>query len=545
MGRPRKAIVCWGGAAVLLFLVPVTGVAKTRWSSLRMAPDADLLPGGEFTVGFDGLFSKPIKITYDIDTIIAIPHNQYDTTYDTIKYPVDTDTALHFSRTYLLNLGIVEWVNVQAGWADGFTLGFKARLLGETSRGMPSLAIGAHNVFHHKEVNYFKYESGQNISNEFFIALGKSIDPLKVRFHGGLQTMPTVKTEVFNPFLAIEKYFGFGLYTALEMHRRNARYHFHLFGNMRAMDDRFEISAGVVSIESMFFDQNKEFAISLSPHSPSDFGGPGVWIGVRFHARTGLGEKGGFKSIEDRIYAQDSVIGLMRGEIDSLRSELRTAHYAVVQMRDALGAVYDTAEITNIRKDILEKLERLKALYTTDAFDADSVRNAIGRIRFWGERGVAVLKEVLADEKHDRYIRMHAVTVLGIIGNRGVSDVLLDVLGKTSDPDIKIEILIALGKMKETRAMYLMEQLANDPDDAVAMAAQDVLRRLSEQTGAKISPDLIMREVRTEPPETVNENKILPQEQGGKPAGETGTAQPSTTQPQRNAGGGQQGEKSP
>ena len=51
-------------ATVLLMMGMVsTGTAKTRWSSLRMVPDSDLLPGGEFTIGFDGMMGKSMDIT--------------------------------------------------------------------------------------------------------------------------------------------------------------------------------------------------------------------------------------------------------------------------------------------------------------------------------------------------------------------------------------------------------------------------------------------------------------------------------------------------
>ncbi|MBD3391155.1 MAG: hypothetical protein GF410_03970 [Chitinivibrionales bacterium] len=531
--------------AVLLLLAGMSTVeGKTRWSSLRMVPDADLLPGGDFVIGFDGMLGKSIDeidsmvLTADSSwMVVSGADTSFDTAFDTSYVVVDTtDPAMFFTQSYMVKLGVVEWVNFHIGYSGGFTLGFKARLLGETSKAMPSLAIGAHNIFNHKEVNHFKYKTDKEINNEFFVAFGKSAERIKLRLHAGIQSMPTVQREVFNPFFAIEKYFGFGLYTALEAHRRDLSYHFHLFANMRALDDKLEISAGAVALESMFFDENKQLSISLSPRSPHAFVGPGIWFGIRFHSRMGFGGKGGFVSTEEKIQKQDETIESLRGEMDSLRQELATATKAVRDVRETMGAMGDSAETVRIKNRVIAELEMLKALYTADEFDPDSVRSVVSRIRRFGERGVAALKEILTDESLDRHVRQYSVTVLGTIGNRSASDVLLDVLARTGDPDLKIEILIALGKMRETRAMYLMEQLANDPNDAIALTAQEVLRRLSEQTGAKISPDLKMRKIPPQQRQTIPESKIeVKEEQPDDAAHDSTGPERGNTSPQKAA----------
>jgi len=516
----RLAMRASAAAVLVVLCMAAIGAAKTRWSSLRMVPDSDLLPGGEFTIGFDGMLGKSVDVTTETSISVAgidsTNPQAPDTTYDTAVSFDTTGPSMFFSQTYLLKLGVVEWVNVHVGYAGGFTLGFKARILGETDKGMPSLAVGVHNVFHHKEVNYYQYSSSQSINNEFYVALGKSVERIKLRLHVGFQSMPTVEDEVFNPFFAIEKYFGFGLYTSLEVNRRDLSYHGHLFASMRLLDDKLELSAGAVALESMFFDESKNFAISLSPRTPDAWVGPGIWLGARFHARMGLGQKGGFQSVEDRIRKQDQTIGTLKGEVDSLRTELKGAYQAVKQVEGQVVTLGDSAASNRVKQDILVCLEQIKQMYSAEEFDPNSVRDIVARIRRYGDMGVAVLKEILLDESLDRRVRLHSVNVLGTIANKSASDVLLDVLAASGDPDLKIEILIALGKMKETRAMYLMEQLANDPNDAIALTAQEVLRQLSEQTGARISPSLKMREVEEQQEsDVIPEEKIRVKEQGG------------------------------
>jgi hypothetical protein len=100
------------------------------------------------------------------------------------------------------------------------------------------------------------------------------------------------------------------------------------------------------------------------------------------------------------------------------------------------------------------------------------------------------------------------------------------VLSQTQDPEIKIEILISLGKMKETRAEYVLEQLANDPIDEVAFTAQQVLGKLSKETGMKVPPDAKMRKIAALDSNVIADVKIKtkPQADSAAAAKPTGTA---------------------
>ncbi len=454
----------WLCAAAACLLVAASLTAKTRWSALHLVPDADLLAGGEYILGFDGFLGK------------------------------DTLDQLLFGQTYTGRLGIIEWVNVHAGYAGGFTMGFKARILGETHPLMPSLAVGAHNLFTHKESNYYGVTADPPINNEFYGALAKSIDPIRTRIHGGFQTIPSVEQEKFNPFFAIEKYFGMGLYASLEGWRRAERYRFAMFATWRALGDRFELSAGAIELASLLFDENNAFALSLERHA-GQFVAPGIWIGVRFHGKFGLGSGKAFVSLEDRLKAQDQTILTLKQELDSLKREMSQTSSQVKEVDKSLTALVEDPEFSGdrLKAAILDKLVSLKTLYEADPFDPQKTRQTAGEIIAFRDRAIPALREFILDPSMDRYVRAYSVTMLGEIGNKAASDVLLNVLGQAGDPDLKIEILIALGKMKETRAMYVMEQLASDPNEAVALTAQEVLRTLAEETGAKISDELRRR----------------------------------------------------
>ena len=460
-------------AICLLSISSISG--KTRWSSLHIVPDADLFSAGEFTLGFDGFIAK------------------------------DTSDKVKFKYSIPVRFGITEWVNLDVAYCGGMSVGIKGRILGETHVAMPSIAIGVHNLFNNKEANYFSVDSADDMVGEVYLALSKSIDPIKTRFHLGIQSIPTSDNDKVNPYFAVEKYFGLGLYSSLEFYRRDREFNISLFANWRVLNNYLEISFGAVDLKSMFFDENNKFAVSLAPSDPTKFLKPGFWIGIKFHGRFGLGSNKGFMSVEDRMRMQDEQIEQLIEEYDSMSVKLDETLMALDDVKNKMGIIIDSVvnDPKRIENIVFDKLVALKALYSSEPYDPDKVKLLIREIASYREKAVPTLEGLLVDTKTDRYIRMYSTAILGEIGNTASSDILLDMLAKTSDPDIRIEILIALGKMKETRAMYLMEQLANSPNDAIAITAQDVLLRLSKETGAEISSGLKMRRVK------VDEGKVL------------------------------------
>ncbi len=466
--------------ACILFAFAVFPVAaKTRWSSLHIVPDADLFASGEFALGFDGYVVK----------------NYSD--------------KMKFAYTVPIRFGITEWVNLDLAYCGGMSVGIKGRILGETNDFLPSLAIGVHNIFNHKEANYFLVDSADNIEGEVYLVFSKSVETIKTRLHAGIQSIPTSKSDKINPFFAVEKYFGLGFYSSLEFYRRDKSFILCLFANWRLLNDHLELSAGAVDLQSMFLNDDNKFSVSLEPTNPGRFAKPGVWIGLKFHGKFGIGSTRGFMSAEDRMKKQDQTIEMLVEEYDSLKVKMNHTLTVLEDVRGKMGMLIDSVvnDPKRLENVILEKLITLKTLYTTEPYDPERVRLLTREIASFREKAVPTLEGILLDIKADRYLRTYSAVILGEIGNTASSDVLLDVLARTNDPDLKIEILIALGKMKETRAMYLMEQLANSPNDAIAITAQDVLLRLSKTTGAEISADLKMRNIPVDEEKALIESK--------------------------------------
>jgi hypothetical protein len=460
-----------------------------------MVPDADLLGKGEFWLGFDGYITKTTTITPDTQGVSLVT--------------IDTVVATTFQQQYLATIGIIEWVNIELGYANGVTLGFKARVLGETNSFMPSLAIGVRSIITSKEMNYYAYTGSDNYTNEVYASFAKSIEPIRMRFHAGFMSVPSLKAERFNPFIAVEEAFGFGLYMSFETFKRAEEYRFSLFANMRFANDKLDIGVGAVDLKNVLFDRTGAFALNLERPDAANVMSPGIWVGFRFHLAGGSGKNKAFQSVDDKVSLLDARMDSVKSELDTMKQVLKRTDKTLASLNKKIGDIIDSTGQSRMRSIVYGKLVELKTAYQAEPYEPEKAAQIKRTILGYRDEGAPVLVDFLRNDNTDRYVRMYCAMLLGELGDPAASDVLLKALSNTGDPDLTIEILIALGRLRETRAMYLMEQLANDPNDAIAMTAQEVLAKLSKETGAKYSTEG-KAPVKRAPEPTVIQNKTGP-----------------------------------
>ena len=461
--------------ACILILATVSG-ALTRWSSLQTVPDADLLEGGKFLLSAQGYYFSDL-----------IEKN--------VIKPVG-----------MVNFGIIEWVNIQAGYTGGTNLGLKARILGETRPWMPSLALGVQNIFTHRD-GYIFDRLDDSLGTELYLALGKSVEPIRLRFHFGLQSIPDNEQERINPYAAIEKYFGMGLYVTVEAFMREREMHPSVFASWRFLKRRLEVSAGIIDVVGMFF--NKDEVPPGSPFyrsSDEHFVRPGVWVGIRFLGGLKFGRTDGIRGLEDKFQNQSESITGLRAEIDSLKSLLRSSSARIENMNRSITALNDSSltDEGRMRGIAIDRLAMLKTLYDGEPFDPVAVNKTMTELVAHRDRMLPALYAIALDPVQETKIRSLAITAMGEIGTQAAADVIIEILGQSPNPEMTIECLIALGKMKETRAVYLMQQLANNPNDDIAFTAAEVLQKLEKETGVAVTPVPEASLV----PTTIPENKI-------------------------------------
>lgn len=465
-------LICFG---MLMVLSAFSASALTRWSAVHFVPDADLLEGGTFVA--------------DVQTYCFS-----NTEDDNIIKPAG-----------ILNFGVSEWINVEAGYTGAFTMGLKARLLGETRSWMPSLALGVHNLFSHYEAWVFD-RPPDTLGAEPYLVFAKSIEAARLRFHLGIQSIPDNSHEQFNPFCVIEKYFGAGLYVSAEVHRRDREVHPSLFIAWRILKRRLEISLGIVDIAGMFTEEGSSSSRSFYQSGDDRFVRPGIKIGLRFRGTLRVGKNDGLTGLESSLRSHTASIDELRSDVDSIKALLDGNASRIATIDKSISRITDSALTDEQRYRALatDRLAVLKTLYDAEPFEPDAVNKAMAELVANRDLMLPALYTLINDPTGDLRIRTLGITALGEIGTRAASDLLIQILGQSTNADMTIEALIALGKMKETRAVYLMQQLSNDPNDDVAFTATEVLQKLEKETGISVTP------VRVVPPSprSVPEKKI-------------------------------------
>lgn len=444
-------------ALLFFFITFINAYSSTRWSANTLIPDADFYNAGEFTLSHSGFLSK------------------------------GRGDQLFYRPSFPFRIGLSHFLNVSIAYYGGVSFSIKGKILSENARFRPSIAVGVHNMMNHKEVHFYNYYSRYNYNSEIFLAISKSIHVIRTRFHIGIQSIPDFSVERFNPFFSIEKYFGVGLYATLEGYRRDRSFNLSLFSKLRLLNNRLEISAGAVGLQSMFFDSTKEFAVSLASQKKNSFTTPGIWLGVTFRGNFLFGKNKGIRSFEDRLKLHQDSLRLIRQESDSLKSELANTRKMIQTLDSSIVSIFQQLELNEqqLRNLIYDKLLQLQTVYSTEPFLPENANALIRNITGYKSRAVPILTSFLVNPAMAQNIRIYSAALLGKIGDNTASDALIKVLTSDTSQEIKVEILIALGKLKETRAILLIEQLASSGNNNIAITAQDILRQLK----AEISND--------------------------------------------------------
>jgi hypothetical protein len=443
-----------------MIFLPFSSFALTRWSTIHYIPDADFIEGWRYVGEYAGYFSSN-----------------------------ETQGAV-FKNSGFARIGLSEWANIDGGYAGGLTLGMKVKVLSEGEGYHPSIAIGATNILRNKEA-YF-YDTAQGLwKNEYYMAFGKSINPIRLRLHFGISTMPEVDREKLDCFFAVEKYLGGFAYLTVETFYRDKKFHPSLFGTVRLFDQRLEFSGGAVDLLGMFMDENNKYSLSFSTPRIPGLVLPGIWVGFRYIGRFQMpgGAFGGFGSLEEQQNYQKGIIKILNHDVDSLKRAIVDYDERITSFGKSFNRIADSAfESSNsikLKNVAIEQLTIINTLYGQEDFDPEKVSQAKKVILDYGNVMVAVLQEIVLDNKLERKLHTQAMAMLGELSSQKAIDAVLDIMGQTQDADVKIEGIIAIDKAKDRRAVYLLDQLANDPNTSIAFAATEVIQKLEKRAPLK------------------------------------------------------------
>ncbi|MDR2577839.1 MAG: HEAT repeat domain-containing protein [Chitinispirillales bacterium] len=443
-GRIFFARLCVAVLAAGIFSLPL---AITRWSTLQAVPNADMLPGGKFVVDAD------------------------------LAWSTDSFSFTAPRSVQRLHLGLSEWVGLDIGYASGFTMGMKACVLKEDIDAwyLPTLTLGFQNINVSRESHYF--ESGNDYPrNEFYAVAAKSSEWARVRIHAGFVSTMSNRGpgDAFNPFAGLEKYFGDGLYVTIEAQRRSDNFLLSAFAVYRAIPDKLEFNLGIID------------AMGLGWRDWPNVIRPVVRAGIKVHLGSGFHGFDGLTGVEDRIDRQRETIRALDRRIDSLTGEVR---WSADRIHELSGFPDNRAEE---RARVVDELTKLRNLYELEPFNPELVRNTVDQIKDRYEMFAPHLRVIITDPDADPRIRRLAVSLIGEIGDRSASNILMSILERFEEPALKIETMIALGKLGETRARPMLSRLRNDPDSGVAFTAREVHRSMfgteDEDAGSRSIP---------------------------------------------------------
>ena len=439
---------------VILLLIAVSVVsAKTRWGTTRFTPNADMIGAGRIIVNYN------------------------------IFMNTEYDNGMTGTSLFYLNAGASEWFEGALGYADGLNFSIKGRVLDEYTKASPSLAIGVQNMFHNttlarSRLPSDKYES----TGEIFVALGKSSNFIRTRFHTGILSLPDSDKNKINGFAALEKNFGDDFYLTIEGFSLRKKFYVTLTATVRFLkENNAELYVSVVDFERMFITQNRDFGVTLTPQSHKDWIKPGLVAGfsLSFGGRgKWINNQAQFRTVEDNFAIHDTIIKDLKSRIDTLKNEtefLSEENAFVKSQIDSLKIVLGMTDTLPLHySEIYSRIVSYAAAYSADEFDPLEVRRIVDEVKKYGRNGIDVVAKI-AKETSDRMIRIRSITMLGELRAWDKIPTLLDMLGTTIDSRLKIEIIATLGKINDRSVKAKIEEYANSADDNLRIAANEVL----------------------------------------------------------------------
>ncbi len=436
---------------IIVFALIYLVAAKSRWSATQIIPNADFIGAGEVHLGYRFALGG------------------------------DTSGAIETASIIPINIGISEWMTLSLSWADGFSAGFKGRLLDEYSTYMPSLAIGVRELYTNTQLTqaFIAENDTSAVTSELYLALGKTVQTIATRFHGGITSLPNAEGEEINTFIGIEKKLNDDIYLTLEGWGLEDRFNIALFGSFRFMKQKqAQLSVGLVDLEHMLFSSDG-VGLTLNPESNSDWVKPAITAQFTYSFPFSFGSQAQFRTVENLYSEQQNHISILESRFDSLslrQVESKIREDSLTTMLDSVVRIIESGDtLPDHYAEIYAKLVAYDIAYRAEPFEPKSVRRIGKEIVGYDEDAVDVLKIVLRRKGEPRRIKRHAVTLLGEMQVFDIVPFLLDILAETRDSRIKIQVISTLGKIGDQSASYALKHLAESSDEGVAIAAAEVL----------------------------------------------------------------------
>lgn len=456
MGLKRFCIILI--VTVQVVVLPV--FSQTRLSTIHH------LPSGDF------LWHKQYLIRLNISTFVsAIDSDDED---ESRKYKYAASGLIGITERFLFG--------IHATPNPGIS--FRGKVLSESGEYIPTVSLEASEVLASNEAAFYNVlneDTLKGLQNAISVIVSKSIKPISMRVHLGVQTLPTFDTERFSYFGSIEQYIGGGSYLSVEAFRRFETHHIN-FGYSLRIGKVFIASVGLSEVNAYFEEENTTSA------SMTGYNTPGFWLSVAFSGNfAGGGADGaGIGSIEDELRGHNTRFNKMEKRIkaleDSVRDQNEFRQNMEKKMKDANMNPQNIASQRVVHSTIVNKLMQMMSLLSSDSpYDPVKVKGLKDDILKFNAKALPVLQYVMIDKTADYRMRTYAVNLVGQLeiarGSAQIKEQLVELLSEPN-MDLRVESIVTIGKLKFTEALPELELLQNDPDEAVAYTAKEVVKQL-------------------------------------------------------------------
>ncbi|OGS33924.1 MAG: hypothetical protein A2293_02475 [Elusimicrobia bacterium RIFOXYB2_FULL_49_7] len=450
-------------AFFLIFLAGVNPVwAKVRLCVLSHIPTADLLSNNQIALRLnDNLFVYSTSDTGDVPTFWYMP---------------TVDGAI----------GIFDRVEAGVGYAGGVSVQFKGLVLEEDRIPyVPSVTVGAKDVMWSSEAYYFGLEEEKTrdaLSNNVYLALAKTFEPYGLRLHAGSMTNFKLADERFSPFAGLELYVGGGTYLGYETFSRFNVFH-HFFNISYMHHKRFIFSIGLSELTNAFRKDGKSgfYLFNREGLATNGYGAPGITFSLTL-AGSLLRSADGLKGTIDELRELREEMAGLRAKQTEMETRIENAENATLDIEEdiALYVSHASADMKkNYQQAISDNLNALKNLAESPGqYDPEQASVHVKRIVEYKELALPFLGNILKKPgTHPKFMSL-CIQMVGQIGNKKSRSMLLKLLD-VRESAIKIDAIIALGNLNDKSVVPDLERSMYDTDDAVIMAAREVITRLT------------------------------------------------------------------
>lgn len=465
---------------------------KVRLTTLSHIPTADLLGHNQFAIGSHSNF-----FVYS--------------TSDTADKP-----AFWVMPVAGVDAGFFNRLEVGVRYAGGVSLQFKGLVLDEERFGYsPAVTVGTRDIMWSSEAYFFgmrRADTAEAMTNNAFIALGKTIEPYGLRLQAGVLSNFRFDSERFSPFGGAELYVGAGTYMGYEMFWRfGAPRHF--FNASYMYGKKLILTLGLSELSSVFSQGGKSgfYLFSKEALKTSGYGAPGITFSITFSGSFMRGAEG-LKGQSDDIKDLQKEIQALKMRQAELETRIQGAESHAQEIEEDM-TLFTSRAPQEMKKNydlvISEHLKVLQDMVSGEGeFDPEKAADHVRKIVEYKELALPSLDKILKNPKANPKLTSLAIQMIGQIGNKK-SRIMLVRLLDSRETNIKIDAIIAMGNLNDKSVVPDLERALYDTDEAVVMAAREVIFKL---TGFR--KELKPKDVPPPPPAPIEEDSSAADEEG-------------------------------